>query len=312
MIMTRLSCSETSAHRSRGRHMSIALAAIAMAGAVGCAAQANQPGNEEAQSPDSPVGVVQAAVLNGALIGGDDYNAIVRLWSVNTKFSELRQFCTGVLLRNNVVLTAAHCLRTTQAEINNGFPDIHANVGAVIVSTDRAAFAARGIGGPAFAPDGRDLGAFKLAANLPVKSFGQTINSGFFHQLAGTPPAGQWLAVVGYGSTTGDLTSTICNYVSLNSGTRIKGCFSDPLQLNFNLGQPLLNGNQLVTLGVTSTPGDSGGPTFALVNNGGGDADLPLIGINSLASMCVPLSSSNCGAVSVRLDDLHTWLAILQ
>jgi hypothetical protein len=65
-------------------------------------------------------------------------------------------------------------------------------------------------------------------------------------------------------------------------------------------------------MGVTSTSGDSGGPTRLLQGGATGLADLPLAGINSLARRCVPLNSSNCGAVSVRLDDLGTWLAQLQ
>jgi hypothetical protein len=60
----------------------------------------------------------------------------------------------------------------------------------------------------------------------------------------------------------------------------------------------------LVT-GVKASPGDSGGPVFA-VTNASNVADLPLIGVNVFAEAC--LEDHTCGAVSMRVADIESWV----
>ena len=291
--------------------MFAAVGASVASAACGSADFGDDAAGETATSNEGEVGVAEAAVLNGAALPGDDFSGLVRLWLFNTKFNELRQFCTGVLLRNSVVLTAKHCLEFTPAALAHGWPDIRANVSGVIATTDLIGFGAFATGAPAYAPDGRDLAAIKLTDNLPVRVNGQVVTTNFFQPLSGTPPSGAPLIVVGYGPP-GDATSTICSYTSLTTGQRLKGCVADKLQPNWWIGTAFNNAHEILTIGVTSTSGDSGGSTRLLQGGATGLADLPLAGINSLARKCVPLNSSNCGAVSVRLDDIGTWLTLLQ
>jgi hypothetical protein len=83
----------------------------------------------------------------------------------------------------------------------------------------------------------------------------------------------------------------------------------DPFQLNYGVGTYLPNGSEIIANGVTSSSGDSGGPMVILAE--GDIADLGLVGVNSLASRCVPLGSGDCGTAAARLDDLNTWLSLL-
>jgi hypothetical protein len=297
-----------SAEVSRAQRGALLLLMSSCMGLAACSADVGEPGSEVG---DEQIRQMKAAVSNGEAISGDDYSGVVRLWTNNTKFNEVRQFCGGVLLRNNVVLTARHCLVFPAEALAWGWPDISSNVSKVAVSTDRIGFVTLGVGAPAYAPDGRDLVAFKLRANLPVRVGGQVKTSDYFTKLSGTPANGWALAVIGYGPPS-DPTSPICKYVSQQTGQRLKGCVADMFQPNWRLGTAFNNGAEILTIGVTATPGDSGGATKLFSFTGDSLADLPLAGINSIARRCVPATSSNCGAVSVRLDDLGTWLALLQ
>jgi hypothetical protein len=261
------------------------------------------------------VAAVKAAVQDGIdIAGSDDLNGIVRMWTVNKDFPELRQFCTGVLLHNNVVLTAAHCVRSTDEELAYGWPNVREDMSNVVVTTNLANFFVVAIGTPVFAPDGRDVAAFALQGNLPVRAGGQVIESGFNRALGATPEPGRTLGVFGYGPPD-DATSTICTYVSQRTGEIIKGCFDDPLLLNWGAGDARLNGVELLSMRLTSTNGDSGGPTVLLSLFGVDSlADLPLVGINSFAFRCPepnPDDPSDCGAVSARLDDIRGWIDTL-
>jgi hypothetical protein len=283
-----------------------AAASIAIATSwVGCTDSA-EPGAE----PTSELGAKRASLVNGFTGIDSDYSGVVRIWATNAQFGEFRQYCTGVLLTNDVVVTAAHCVRLTQEAIDYGWPDVHDNTDQLTVSTDQDGFSAVGVGAPAYAPDGRDLALFRISTKLPVISGDDVVSDGFFHKLGGTPSPDAIVASIGYGPTTYGVTSTICNYVSERSGQRIPGCNDDQFVLNWGTGAYISNGNEIVANGLTGMGGDSGGPMLILAD-GGNIADLGLVGVNSLASRCVPLSSGNCGIAAARLDDLSTWLSAL-
>ena len=105
--------------RSAGRH-STRWTVMAFLCLAGCAAEIEPPALKQG-SEEPEVGVTQEAVVNGWIANGvNDFSGIVRLWATNTKFNEVRQFCSGVLLRNDVVLTARHCLINSQAALDWG------------------------------------------------------------------------------------------------------------------------------------------------------------------------------------------------
>jgi hypothetical protein len=256
------------------------------------------------------LGVTRQAVVDGHVQPtNNDGSGIVRLWTTNTLFDEFRHLCSGVLLTNDIVLTARHCFETKPESIQRGWPDLSGDTTfMVVVSTEANGAAVWTQGAAVFAPDGRDLAAVKLMSNLPAFSQGQLLWEGYFHPLGGTPSTGDPLVVTGYGPT-GDPTSTVCKYQRASDGARLRGCLGDQLPLSAGLGGAFLNGQEVLTIGVSAAPGDSGGPVFLL--SSAPTADMELLGINSLARRCVPLESSNCGATAARLDNMSTWLAVL-
>jgi hypothetical protein len=289
-----------------------ALTALSSALLLGSSACAGDTG--EISTADD-VGVVRAAVEDGILLTGDDasdYTGMVRIWAHNSQFDEFRQFCGGVLITNKLVATSRHCLETSQEAIDYGWPDTRSSTAELIVSSNLLNYDADGVGEPAYAPDGRDLAVFKLSRAIPVKTRGEFMREGFVRALGGTPDAGALLTTIGYGETARGVTSTICKYVSKESGLTIRGCPTDPLDLNLGVGAYVSNApKEILNSGVSSIPGDSGGATVLGV--GEADlADLPLVGINSMANRCIDTPTGKaCGAVSARTDDLKTWFGAL-
>jgi hypothetical protein len=276
-------------------------------GTIGCSQSAPLAAE---RATESDVSATKAPIVNGFTGIDGDYSGIVRIWATNAQFNEFRQFCSGVLLTNDVVLTAAHCVRLPQQALDYGWPDTRDNTDQLTVSTDQDGFNAQGVGAPVYAPDGRDLALFRISTKLPVASGDQILSDGYFHKLGGTPMPDATLAVIGYGPTTYGVTSTICNYVSEKSGERIPGCNDDQFVLSWGTGTYNSNGSEIVADGLTAMGGDSGGPMVILAE-GGNIADLGLVGITSLASRCAPAGSGNCGTAAARLDDLGTWLRAL-
>ena len=156
---------------------------------AGCAADAGDlaaSGLREEPRRKVEVGVAKSAVIDGVIANDSDDTGIVRLWAQNTKFNEFRQFCTGVLLRNNVVLTARHCVDQDQADRDNGWPDMRASLSSVVVSTGLFGAAALGVDAPpSFAPDGRDLAGFRLVkTTYRLRRAVCVVTTGFQHPLA--------------------------------------------------------------------------------------------------------------------------------
>jgi hypothetical protein len=277
------------------------LAALTLATAVGCAPDAD----DAASDGDDGISQAQSAVLNGTdLSWVDDFSGVVRLWAYAR--GEFRQFCGGVLLRNNRVLTAKHCIQQDAADLAGGWPNFEADLSQVFVSTNHNGYFAAGDGLVSHAPDDRDISSFRISGNLPVRVNGTVMWNNYFRKLAPSLANGNWTAVLGYGPTSqAGYATNVCTYFSSSMNQRIKGCWSDQFQLNHGIGTALIDGVNFASIGVEGLQGDSGGPTVLYGLGGDSLADLELVGINSARYLCI---NGSCGAKAARTDDIRWWL----
>jgi hypothetical protein len=284
--------------------------ALSLAGATACGSATDDAGdigggasNSAERPPDPDIGSMKQS-LSGFPFSDAEYSGLVRIWTYNFTAQEWRHWCSGVLWRNDVVVTAKHCLLTPADAIAAGWPDHTSNTGLLLVTTSSVASYAWGTG-PARVLDERDLGAFRVNASLPVRSGGQVRWSGY-RRPSGAPNGNTDFAFVyGYGLTSADQSSTICNYKSPN-GTPRPGCFNDPLWPHFYFGTPLTTsvGTGIVQ-DVQSFGGDSGG-LVALVRDVADPADEPMLGVNTISRECINLN--RCGSAFARADTIAGWL----
>jgi len=62
---------------------------------------------------EADIGTLQGAIFNGSAPNAPEHNAVVALMDVKTGYASF--FCSGTLIRPNVVLSAAHCLKGKRA-----------------------------------------------------------------------------------------------------------------------------------------------------------------------------------------------------
>lgn len=289
-------------------HRNIHLSWLTCLQLVACAADASTNDAASASSAHvADLGVLREAVKNGVEVSADDYSSAVRLWQYNSQFDELRQICSGVLYRNDVVLTAKHCVIRTEEQINYGWPDTHADTSQIIVTSAGVQFVASGQGAPMLAPNGADIAAFYLSQSLPVRSNGEIRQDGYTHPL-GSVSSQTAVGVYGFSFATPDQTSSVCKYVSQDSGERLPGCVGDPLRLTMYWDYPRVSDGNLELDNLIVLPGDSGGMTTTLNLYEPDLADLQLVGINSYLLGC---ADEACGHTSfiARVDYLGEWFA---
>jgi hypothetical protein len=283
---------------------------LCLAGATACGSATDGPGDtggeapNVAERPPDPDIASMRQSISGFPFSDAEHSGLVRIWTYNFTAQEWRHWCSGVLWRNDVVVTAKHCLLISAEAAAAGWPDHTSNVGLLLVTTGSVASYAWGTG-PARVLDERDLGAFRVNGSLPVRSRGQVRWSGY-RRPSGAPNGNTDIAFVyGYGLTSADQSSTICNYRSAN-GIRRPGCFNDPTWPNFYFGTPLASsvGTGIVQ-DLEAFPGDSGG-LVALVRDVADPADYPMLGVNSIGRQCINLN--RCGSGFARADTIAGWL----
>jgi secreted trypsin-like serine protease len=197
---------------------------LAVAAMVACSACAAPIDASEGET----TGTTQQAIVNGEDDDGDP--AVVAL------LSEGKVFCTGVLLTNNVVATAAHCVYPTPPDqVYFGKDPSNEKKGVFIDVSGSSAH-------PDFDEDTleNDIGVVGLATKAPVAPL-NVLTKDFAPSYIGKP-----IRLVGFGATSADETGDLHKRTG---STTIQSFGDDDFRFTPNPAQTCV--------------GDSGGPALA-------------------------------------------------
>ncbi|WP_203186214.1 trypsin-like serine protease [Streptomyces pratensis] len=184
--------------------------------------------------------------------------------------------CTGTLVNNQWLLTAASCFGDDPASLVAGAPALPST--ATIGRTDLTSTAGHVRAITQLVPrTDRDLVLAKLATPVAGPSF--------LHPATAVPVAGESLTGAGYGRTADTWVPD-----SLHAGA-------------FSVGTV-----ETTTVGIDGTPvckGDSGAPVFREKN---GRPELVAIASRSWQGGCLGSEETRTGAVASRVDDIRAWI----
>ncbi|MFF2732038.1 trypsin-like serine protease [Streptomyces sp. NPDC058008] len=184
--------------------------------------------------------------------------------------------CTGTLVNNQWLLTAASCFADDPAALVAGAPPVAST--ATIGRTDLTTTAGQVRAITQLVPRAdRDLVLARLATPVSGPSF--------LHPATTAPAAGESLTGAGYGRTADTWVPD-----SLHAGALTVGTV------------------EATTVSVDGTPlckGDSGAPVFRERN---GRPELVAVASRSWQGGCLGSEETRTGAVASRVDDIRTWI----
>jgi hypothetical protein len=241
------------------------------------------------------VGQTSQAIINGDVtpeVNVDDVG-VVSIWVFNPQFSEWRQWCTGTLIRNDIVLTASHCFEQAPS---GSFAVIFGPFNSTAQSAvPIAAFAD---------PSGFDVAVILLDHPLTIAGSTTTWN-----RALSDGRAGRTAVAIGYGlpiAGENGPPSTICK-------TKTQGCLDDPRPQRTSVHQTQWQQNAVGrelfvgpnALGQLPTHGDSG---HGLIDVFAPQA--PVIGVGSAIFNAQPPTYPTAHADYVPLQDVG-WVCQL-
>jgi secreted trypsin-like serine protease len=245
---------------------------LAVAALVTCSACAAPIDGSDDTATHESTGTTQQAIVNGDDDDGDP--AVVAL------LSDGKVFCTGVLLTNNVVATAAHCVYPTPPDQIYFGHDPSKKKGTFIDVSGSSVH-------PDFDEDTleNDIGVVGLASKAPVAPL-NVLTKDFAPSYVGKP-----IRLVGFGATAADETSDLHKRTGT---TTIQSFGDDDFRFKPNPSQTCV--------------GDSGGPALAQFGDheavigitSSGDGDCKSYGRHMRIDRYVPFIQNFAKAYTLR------------
>lgn len=205
-----------------------------------------------------------------ALVGADHADRTIQRYTVAVGTPKGR--CTGVVLAQNIVLTAAHCIVPGEKQWvgdhnGGGSPTVPSRLSAVVETVPHPLWSRKDAGSP-------DLAILRLATPLPDRFIPATLSSRHLSE-------GDNLIAAGYGKASAGETRSplVLRMVLLRVSRAFRGW-----AILTSVSEDLAGG----------APGDSGGPLFSYR------------GMHSLAGLIVSISDKRTRAVALAAH--YSWI----
>ena len=207
-------------------------------------------------------------ILNGSI--ATDHPEVGR---IDAKLNAEAYICTGTLIGAHTVTTAAHC--------------VVGNAGINIAFGTASYFVSAAVANPSYTHTAVSTGDLAV---LTLSSDVRGIEPAVIAPDTLAPFTGQAIQLYGFGQT-GSTDETLAN---LNHGDNTIGSL-DPMQFSYTGATGDLS---------NICHGDSGGPTFATVNN-----QIYAIGIHSAGTCSATTPDDEVSGIDTRVDQYADWIA---